>query len=117
MERNELKDAHTLIVESIHLALEIGSRWDIADLLEVMAGIATGFDHPHEAAVIFGAADYLRDWLGAPLPPSEKNFYDRRVATLRERLSPEDLAQGWARGRAMDLEQAVTYALTSFRTS
>jgi predicted ATPase len=117
MEQGEFKEAHALIVESIHLALEIGSRWDIADLLEVMAAIATGYDHPHEAAVLFGAAEYLREWLGSPLPPNEKKFYDRRIEMLKGRLSPEDLKVGWEKGRALDLDRAVAYALTSFKTS
>ncbi|MGH2806700.1 MAG: tetratricopeptide repeat protein [Actinomycetota bacterium] len=117
LEQGELRDAHGLLVESIHLALEIGSRWDIADLLEVMAAIATGYDHPHEAAVIFGAAEYLREYLGAPLPPAEKIFYDRRVESLTARLSPADLTTGWAKGRRFTLDQAVAYALTSFEPS
>jgi hypothetical protein len=117
MEQGGFKEAHRLIVESIHLALEIGSRWDIADLLEIMAAIATGYEHPHEAAVIFGSAEYLREVLGTPLPPAEKVFYDRRVATLKERLSPEDLRESWDKGRMFDLDQAVAYALTSFQTS
>jgi tetratricopeptide (TPR) repeat protein len=117
MEQGEFKEAHRLIIESIHLALEIGSRWDMADLLELMAAIATGDEHPHEAAVIFGSAEYLRESLGAPLPPAEKTFYDRRVETLKGRLSPEDLKKGWDKGRMFDLDQAVAYALTSFQTS
>jgi tetratricopeptide (TPR) repeat protein len=117
MEQGEFRDAHRLIVESIHLALEIGSRWDIADLLEVMAAIATGFDHPHEAAVIFGSAEYLREALGTPLPPAEKAFYDRRVEVLKGRLSPDDLRTSWDKGRAFDFDQAVVYALTSFQGS
>jgi predicted ATPase len=117
MEQGQFKDAHRLIVESVHLALEIGSRWDIADLLEVMAAIATGFEHPHEAAVIFGSAEYLREVLGAPLPPAEKEFYDRRVGALKGRLSPDDLRDSWDKGRSFDFDQAVAYALTSFQTS
>jgi len=36
--------------------------------------------------------------------------YDRNVAGVRETLGEEAFAIAWARGQALTLEQAVTYA-------
>jgi hypothetical protein len=66
---------------------------------------------PEKAARVFGAAEALREAIGAPVPPVERPDYDRAVAAARARLGEVAFSSGWAEGRAMTLEQAMSYAL------
>ena len=97
--------------QSLELFREIGSRWDIADVLEVMAAVATETGDPTEAARLFGAAEAQREHLKVPLPPSEREAYERRVLAARAKLDGTSFALAWAWGRSMSLDEAVDYAL------
>jgi len=62
-----------------------------------------------------GAAQALREALGAPLPPVERGAYEQTVAQARAHLDTATWAAAWAEGPAMPLEQAVAYALANDR--
>jgi tetratricopeptide (TPR) repeat protein len=79
--------------------------------LERLAGLAARQQRPARAARLFGAAETLREAIGAPLPPSERVDYDRDVAGARAQLGEEAFAAAWAAGRAMTVEQAISEAL------
>ncbi|HLY32201.1 MAG TPA: hypothetical protein VKQ36_14315, partial [Ktedonobacterales bacterium] len=53
----------------------------------------------------------LRESIGAPLSPGERQTADSELALLRIALTEEGFAEAWAEGRAMTLEQAVEYAM------
>ena len=112
MEQDELGAAKGFIRGSLVLCREIGAHWDIADLLEIMASITDGFGRATDAAQLFGAASSLRDLLGAPLPPGEREAYERRLDRVRRGLSEERFTAAWAEGRAMSLDEAVMRALS-----
>jgi tetratricopeptide (TPR) repeat protein len=63
------------------------------------------------AARLFGAADGVRDALGTPLQPVDRADHERCVDTVRSALGEEAFAAAQAEGRALELEQAVAYAL------
>jgi predicted ATPase len=111
MEKGELAEAEGLIAESLRLCLAIGSDWDIADLLELMATVQSGFGNPTGAAVLFGAGQALRDLLGAPLPEAEQEAYDTRLADVKADLDAGAFEAAWEEGRAMRVRAAVEYAL------
>jgi predicted ATPase len=102
--------ATALHLESLALAREMGQKREIAEYLEGLAGLAAE-QEPDRAARLFGAAELVRQEIGAPLPPSEREDYERDVTAARSRLSDEAFAAEWAAGRAMPLEQAVSFAL------
>ena len=110
-EAGDFRAANNYCRQSLEVFRELGSRWDIADVLEVMAAVATGLDDPAEAARLFGAAEALREHLKAPLPPSEREAYDKRVLEARTKLDGTSFAVAWTWGRAMSLDEAVAYAL------
>ncbi len=64
-----------------------------------------------QAPRLFGAAEALREAIGAPLPPNEQEEYRRNIDRAREMLEVEAFASAWKEGRAMTLEQAIDYAL------
>jgi hypothetical protein len=111
--------AGTQLRESLTLLQELGERWQIAHTLEVFACLAavqgqqTDGTEPGllQSARIFGAAEAVRETLSAPMFSSNRQFYDRGVATLRAKLDEAAFAAAWSEGRRMTLDQAVAYAL------
>jgi hypothetical protein len=79
--------------------------------LEGLAKVAGAEEAAARAARLLGAAEALREAIGAPLPPVERADYDRSVDTVRAGLSEEAFAAAWSEGRLMALEQALVYAL------
>ena len=99
--------------ESLTIQREVGNKRGIAYSLEGLAWVACAEGQAKRAARLFGAAEALREAIGAPLHPVERDVYDRAVAAARAALSEEAFATAWAEGRAMTMEQAVAYALES----
>ena len=66
---------------------------------------------PEQAARVLGAAAALRDEIGVPLPPGDRDAYERDLAAVRTALGEAALVAAWAEGRAMSLEQAIAYVL------
>jgi tetratricopeptide (TPR) repeat protein len=98
--------------QSLILCREVESHWDITDLLELLASVAAGKGDPRKACVLFGAGEALRDLLGTPLPASEKEIYDRRVAACRDQLDADGFKAAWDEGRNLAEEEAVELALS-----
>src|SRR5207302_11299178 len=45
--------------------------------------------------------------IGVPIPPVERNAYERAVADTRTHLAEKDFAARWAEGHTMTLEQVL----------
>ena len=111
--------AGTYLAESITLLREQDDRWTSLLALEVSARwvaqpgrrTADGQALTLRAARLFGAAEALRETLGAPRLAIYEEHYQRSVASLRSQLDERAWAAAWAEGRAMTLEQALTEAL------
>jgi tetratricopeptide (TPR) repeat protein len=66
---------------------------------------------PLDAAKLLGAAEALREVLGAPLPPAEVDIYEERVRALKDDLEPDAFAAAWEEGGGLDLPAAIRFAL------
>jgi hypothetical protein len=60
---------------------------------------------------LWGAADALRQRLGAPLPPDNRDEAEREWEVLREALGAATFAAAFTEGQAMTWEQAIEHAL------
>ena len=105
------EQAMAMLQESLHLHHELGDRWRIASVLESLGGLAATLMQPEKSAWLFAAAEALRETVGTPLPPVEREDHDRHVANLRVTLGKELLTTLWAEGRAMPMEQIIACAL------
>ena len=103
--------AWVLFEESLAIFRELGNKLGIAQNLEGLAAVAVAQAQSERAARLFGAAEGLREVIGAPLPSADRAEHDRSVAAVRTALGEEAFAAAWAEGRAISLEQAVEYAL------
>lgn len=85
----------------------------IADSLENLAGLAARSGDPSRAPMLGGAAEALREEIGVPLSPAERERYERHLDLARSQLNSEEWDLQWAKGRAAapDLEHATGYLL------
>lgn len=92
-------------------ALELSRRLDFphstAANLHILASLAGSEGQPIRAARLWGAAEALREAIGAHLSLAEQSFFARHVAAARDRLEEEAWEAAWAEGRAMTPEEAV----------
>jgi hypothetical protein len=62
------------------------------------------------------AAAALREQIEAPMLPDEQTEYDLELAALKQALDAGTLQRAWIAGGAMDIDQAVEYALAGPNT-
>jgi predicted ATPase/DNA-binding SARP family transcriptional activator len=111
LHRGEYPLAIARFCESLKLLQDLGDRKGMVECLMGLAGVAVGREHPERAARLFGAAEALRESVGAALWTANRIEYERNLAALRGQLDEDALADQWVHGRALTLEQAVEYAL------
>jgi tetratricopeptide (TPR) repeat protein len=97
--------------ESLGTRRDQGDRLGIAQCLEGLAGVAAMGDQLDRGARLTGAAEALRDAIGAPPIPAERRAFDQTIATLREALGDDAFEAQRAAGRAMLLDLAIDEAL------
>jgi predicted ATPase/DNA-binding CsgD family transcriptional regulator len=93
--------------ESLTVASALGNQWAIASAVEGLAGMVAAQGELAWAARLWGAAEALRQTIGAPMPPVERASYERSVATVRAHLGEQAFTAAWAQGRTMRPEQAL----------
>jgi predicted ATPase/DNA-binding CsgD family transcriptional regulator len=99
--------ARTLFKESLDIAREVGDKVLIASGLESLAGVVAAQGEPVWATLLWGAAEALRETIGAPMPPVEHASYERATAAVRMHLGESTFAAVWAEGRTMTPEQVL----------
>ncbi len=103
--------ARSMFVTAFAIRQETGDRITIAYALKTSADLAAAQGEMEIAARLWGAMANLREATGSPLPPNEREEFDRRVAESQAALGETAFAAAWEAGRAMTWEQAVAYAL------
>ncbi len=94
--------------ESLAIARKIGSKLNIAVCLEGIASILATQGDPVRAARLWGAAEALRETMGAPIWPVERATYERAIAAARSRIGRKVFVVAWTEGRTMPLEHIFT---------
>ena len=105
----DARQSETLLKESLMRQRELGNKDGIASCLEGLGGVACTRKELERALTLFGAAEALREQIGAPLPLAERADYEHQVSMARAGFG--ECAAVWAQGHAMALEQAIEYAL------
>lgn len=77
-----------------------------------MSTIAIALSDLEHAAVLLGQVKGLLSRSGVELPPAESTEYEENLAHIRASLPEQDGGRALARGFALNLEQAVEYALS-----
>jgi len=79
--------------------------------LEGLAEIATSAAWSTRAATLWSATQALRSVIGLPMQPSRRRLYERAVETVRKQLDTSSFVMAWTAGQAMNLDQAIAFAL------
>ena len=70
---------------------------------------------PERGARLFGAAEVLRETIGAHIQAGDRPDYEKSLALTRDQLDAEMFDAAWAEGRALSLEQMVDAAVEPIR--
>jgi non-specific serine/threonine protein kinase len=107
----KLDSAEASFLESFTIAHALADPVATMEALEGFAELAAA-KHAHKrAATILGAAARMREEIGHSIPLNEEREHARVVAATRTALGDEAFDQAWREGSAMELEEAVRYAL------
>jgi len=98
--------------EALTLEQTVGDRILSASTLEALAGLSLSFAGPLDAARLWGAAQCVREEIGAPQELVLRRRCERQIAAARQACG-DDAAfdAAWSEGRAMTLEATVRLAL------
>lgn len=104
------EDVGGVFVEALLGFARQGDQRGVAECLEALAGGGPTGD-PARAAVLLGAADAIRETIGAPRPATDRPAHDRVVAAVRHALGEAAFDAGWQRGRLLDVDEVVAVAV------
>ncbi len=102
--------AGQLYEESLAILREVGSSSFgpiVAAYLEGWGAMVASKGEPGEAARIWGTAEALREAIGAPMPPVDRNNYEQMVALVHTQLEEQTFSALWIQGRSTTPEQAL----------
>lgn len=109
--RNDWDMALQQLNECMNLRQAIGDRRGIAECLESAAAAADGAGNQVRASTMLGAAQALRDSVGAPIPPVDLDAHTALVTRLRNGLGEDVFASAWVRGQAAATQQELELLL------
>jgi tetratricopeptide (TPR) repeat protein len=111
--RGDTALAATCFEESLSLSRRIAVPKFQAWCLAGLAGVAALNEEPERAAWLWGAAEALRQSIGARPAPAARATHERLQAEVREQLGEAEFNAKWAEGQAASWEEALDKALSS----
>jgi hypothetical protein len=92
-----------LLDESLAEHRDLGDRWRSASVLEELATVAQERKRSEYAAFLLGAADGIREVIGAPVPTVEQADHLATRQSVEETLDHRSFTAAWSAGRAAPL--------------
>jgi DNA-binding CsgD family transcriptional regulator len=108
--QGEATRAEALYRESLILRADLADRYSIALSLEALAWAAGAQRQVERTAHLLGAAERLRESVGATQEPQWQTDHERAVAAARAGLGEERCVAARAAGHDLPLDQAIAYA-------
>lgn len=96
---------------SLETFSSLGDRMGIAWCLEGLAALAALEENPVRAASLWGAAQTLRESIGARTAPATRALHEHMLIKARSDLDGDEYGSAWQRGALMSLSQVLEYAL------
>jgi predicted ATPase/class 3 adenylate cyclase len=103
--------AAALCIEGLALSHELGDKRTTVECLHALAGVAAVQAKPLQAALLSGAAESLHAAISAPPSPAERMLGERFILVARAAVDDKSFEATWARGRRMNYDEIVAYAL------
>lgn len=105
------QQAREFYADSLNLRVEVKDRVSITYSLQAFAQLAAAQEQYERAATLWGAAEKLHQSLGFQPPPIRETLYTSLIATAREHVEEQSFKVAWERGRAMNMQEAIEFAL------
>jgi tetratricopeptide (TPR) repeat protein len=105
------EQAKALFAESLGLRRELGDKLTAPNTLEALASAAAAQGEAERTARLYGVVEKLNEVMGTPQDAGEDALTGSYLAAARSQLDEAAWQEAWAEGRAMTLEQAISYAL------
>ncbi|HEX6477303.1 MAG TPA: LuxR C-terminal-related transcriptional regulator [Ktedonobacteraceae bacterium] len=106
--QGDAASARRLYQESLTLLLECNVyKESVAASLEGLAALEAGQGGPRQAVRLWGAAEALREAIGAPMHPVHRASYEQALALVHTELGERAFAAAWAEGRNMTPDQVL----------
>jgi tetratricopeptide (TPR) repeat protein len=96
---------------ALGLSQDGGFRAETAWCLAGLAGVAALNEEPERAAWLWGAAEALRQSIGAREAPASRATHERLKNEVRQQLGEAAFHAKWAEGQAASVNQAIDEAL------
>jgi non-specific serine/threonine protein kinase len=109
--QDDLGRAADLYRESLSLSWDAGLNPLVQSALEGLACVAGAKGEAEQAARLWGAAQTLHETKGIPRDTDFLAEADARISAVRSGRGEEAWEEAWRKGRAMTLDEAVSYAL------
>src|ERR671910_1782991 len=109
--QDDLGRAAEIFRESLSLSWDSGMNPIVQSVLEGFACVAGARGDAERAARLWGAAQTLHETKGIPRDDDFLAEADARISAVRSGMGEETWEEAWRKGRAMTLEEAVSYAL------
>jgi predicted ATPase/class 3 adenylate cyclase len=107
----DLDGARSMIQAGLRISRRNGDNVQIAGAIRNLACLAGDAGDWHQAAVLHGAAQALRDRTGCPWQPPAVLERQDSLAQARPHLGDEQLERAYAQGMALSLDKALDLAL------
>jgi non-specific serine/threonine protein kinase len=111
LRQNDLTSAQSFFAQSIVLCRTLGDHFNTTYALENLAHVALQQRNPLRATRCYGAAQTLREQMGAPRTLGNQKRCDHNLIELRVALGDATFEREWAVGQTMTWKQAIEYAL------
>jgi non-specific serine/threonine protein kinase len=108
-DRGDLSQAAAMYAEALRLHWDNGDRAQTARCLNGLGIVAAFAGQGERAARLCGAAEALREVIGAPVP-RYRGQHERAMGLARAALGEEAFAAAWAAGRLLSTADAVNEA-------
>ena len=109
----DLPRAESQFRKSLSMFRRLGNRRGIAECLAGLAGLRARQGQPERGAVMLSAAETILNGTGGAWWPADRGEVERNRALIRSLLTEAQVTEAQAKGRAMTLEQALSFATNS----
>lgn len=104
-------DARAFSLEALRISYEINILYGVPFQLETLAVAEAAEGRALRAATLLGAAEGIRDHVGAATQPQAKWVVNAALGAMEGKASTAEIEAAWQTGRAMTPRQAVGMAL------
>ena len=101
----------TQIAEALQVFNDLRNQWGVAMAIDRLALLAEKTGQSCLAARLFGAADGLRDAIGAARQTTDRSWYEQTVLAVRMALGDEAFDAAWNAGRCLTQEDVIAEAI------